>query len=219
MASTASKGSKKRKTQTSSSRKSISKIEPQARYHETNMEKYSHFENTYDKYINGEESFAGLKVQEKSAVVHFVIKRIWTDYIEKKCEKCKKDKKAKKAKKVIFCTHFEEIFNHNFTWSHVKETVVIFGQEKQGDNGHNREEWRLYCSPRNTLIMELYLVVKPSLIKNAGVGLFTVLPLCEDQTIGIITGIPNEQKQPRASSVSIDRVSTKFGTFYIPPCE
>lgn len=93
--------------------------------------------------------------------------------------------------------------------------MSIFGQNKQGDNGHNREEWRLYFSPHNTLIMELYLVVKPSLIKNSGLGLFTALPLCEGQTIGIITGTPVEQKQRRASSVSIDCVSSRFGTFYI----
>ena len=90
MASTASKASKKQKTQTSSSQRSSSKIKPQARQHETNMEKYSHFENTYANYINGEESFAGLKVQEKSAVIHFVINGIVSKHInnKKSCKGC-----------------------------------------------------------------------------------------------------------------------------------
>lgn len=206
MASTASKASKKRKTKASSSRISSSKNEPHARHYETDIGKYSSFETTYAKYIKGDESFACLKVQEKSAVIHFVINGIVSKHMAKSCKGRNED---------IFCKHFKNTFNANFTWSHVKETVSIFGQKKQGDNGHNREEWRLYFNPHNTSIMELYLVVKPSLIPNSGLGLFTALPLCEGQTIGILTGTPVHKKQPRASSVLIDRVTSKFGMFYI----
>lgn len=101
MVSTASKASKKQKTQASSSRISRSKIKPKARYNEINMQKYSHFENTYDKYINGEESFAGLKVQEKSAVIHFVINGIVSKHINNKnsCNGCNE---------AIFCKHFKK---------------------------------------------------------------------------------------------------------------
>ena len=95
----------------------------------------------------------------------------------------------------------------------LRENVSIFGQQKTGNNGNIGEEWRLYFTPHDTLIRELYRVVKPSLIPGAGLGLFTALSLCEDQTIGIMTGTPVAQSSQGESSVDIDIVSSMFGMF------
>ena len=207
--------SKKRKIQKSS------KVKPRAHHRRKNIDKNNSFERNYMDYIKELKPFGQLKVHEKSAVIHIFINEFVSNHITEK--KCKCDKEAP------FCMHFKDAFTKNFTWSHVRETVSIFGQQNKGNNGNIGEEWRLYFTPHNTSIKELYLVVKPSLIPGAGLGLFTALPLCNNQTIGIMTGTlvaqssqgassvdidtPVAQSSQGASSVEFDFFSSKFGTY------
>ena len=130
--------SKKRKTQKSS------KVKPRARHCQTNIDKYNCFEGNYIYYIKEYETFAHLKVQEKSAVIHFFINDIVSNHIS--------DRQCKCGNEALFCMHFKTAFTNNFTWSHVRETVSIFGQQMTGNNGNIGEEWRLYFTPHDTLI-------------------------------------------------------------------
>ena len=122
-----------------------------------------------------EEKFVNLPGNDKSIIIHY-----WIVDFHKRFFKANPKMSWKKR-----YGNATKDFNLNWSWE-VNKKYGLNTDNFQCVN--ERFEFYLYFTPHQTNIKQLWMTCKPSLMHNAGYGLYNALPLRRGMMIGILFG-------------------------------